>query len=153
MLSNLDVSIGDTERWVGCLQRQCNQNILSAAKPAQRSVSQILTSEFDSIAPYFVTFTKYQNHHIFRGQSPNAIMTQQPLLWALNLFFSGVIAQHHILSHLLNIKINTFLGDILPNMTQQPRLWALNLSFLWGVLEPGLRPGQVPKIVPQCFQN
>ena len=52
--SNLDVSIGDTERWVGCIQRQCNQNILSAAKPAQRSVSQILTSEFDLIITKFL---------------------------------------------------------------------------------------------------
>ena len=46
MKSNLDVSIGDTERWVGCCQRQCKDDIPSEA-PTQRSVSPILTSEFD----------------------------------------------------------------------------------------------------------
>ena len=60
-ISNLDVSIGDTERWVGCLQRQCNQNILSAAKPAQRSVSQILTSEFDIDTPVKFSTILYAN--------------------------------------------------------------------------------------------
>ena len=58
MTSNLDVSIGYTERWVGCCQRKCKENTQSVPPTQCCSVSQILMSEFDIMSALVYTYLR-----------------------------------------------------------------------------------------------
>ena len=81
MWSNLDVSIGDTERWVGARQQVPKNTYFNGKMDGIASIDGIGGY---SIAPYFVTSNK-SNHSIFRGQSPKYIKIFTNL--GLNLSF------------------------------------------------------------------